>query len=259
MLPFSRTKSDWVLINAEASRPTEIHPGVNLIIPASRHRGSVPLCLWALLPTHNHNRKLIEFLATCPPNSFDGSTIVAGIFTADSFLPFADFVRALGRVGISKVANFPSVAAYGAQVEKTLADVGLGFERERLTLGRFRDHGFETATVLREVEHRAAIKDDENFALIELARSDTQVFSKLFGQKKIVQRLLMTPNGTFPKSGRPPNIDGFVLAADQLGAPLTKPGSSKASVPSRSPTRPPHRLYPGGGRVGERDGTDFLS
>jgi len=227
MLPISRAKSDWVLIDAEAARPPEIHPGVNLIIPASRHRGSVPLCLWALLPTHNHNRKLIEYLDSCPPGTFGGATVVAGIFTADSFLTFADFVRALERVGISRVTNFPSVAAYGTQIEKTLADVGLGFERERQTLGRFRDHGFQTATVLREVEHRAAIKDDENFALIELARSDTQVFSKLFGQKKTVQRLLMTPNGTYPKSGRPPNIDGFVLAADQLGADLGNPRLTK--------------------------------
>jgi len=196
----------------------KIHPGVNLIIPASRHRGQVPVCLRALLPTHNHNRKLIEFLNNRPPDTFAGASIVAGIFAADSFLPFADFTRALGRAGISRITNFPTVAAYGAGVERTLADVGLGFAHERQTLGRFRELGFETATVIREAEHRTAVEDDENFALIELARSDTQVFSKLFGQKKTVQRLMMTPNGTYPKSGRPPNIDGFVLAADQLRA-----------------------------------------
>lgn len=216
MISISRANSDWALITAEAPKPVEILPGVNLLVPACRHPGGVPICLWGLLPTHNHNRKLIEFLNTCPAGAFAGNTIVAGIFAADSFLPFADFARALERVGISRVTNFPTVSALGAQVGKTLTDVGLGFERERQTLGRFRGQGFETATVLRETEHRAAIDDDENFALIELARSDTQVFSKLFGQKKSVERLLMTPNGTYPKSGRPPNIDGFVLAADAL-------------------------------------------
>ncbi|VAW10184.1 hypothetical protein MNBD_ALPHA09-648 [hydrothermal vent metagenome] len=212
MVPISRAKTDWALIAAEVSRPVDIRPGVNLIIPASRHPGGVPLCLWALLPTHNHNRRLIDFLNGCPTDTFAGHTVVAGIFAADSFLPYADFVRALARAGISRVTNFPTVAAYGARVGETLTDVGLGFERELQTLCRFRAHGFETATVIREVEHKAAIEGDENFALIELARSDTQVFSKLFGQKKSVTRLMMTPNATHPKSGRPPNIDGFVLA-----------------------------------------------
>lgn len=211
-----RAKSDWVLVTAEAAAAVEIYPGVNLLVPACGHPDSVPLCLWALLPTHNHNRKLIDVLNFSPAGAFAGHQIVAGIFAADSFLPFADFVRALSRVGISRVTNFPTVAAYGAQVGETLSDVGLGFESERRTLCRFRAEGFETAAVIREADHRAMIEDDANFALIELARSDTQVFSKLFGQKKSVTRLLMTPNGTHPKSGRPPNIDGFVLAADEL-------------------------------------------
>lgn len=221
MDPISRADSDWVLIAVEAPGPVEIHPGVNLIVPAGRRRGGVPLCLRGLLPTHNHNRKLIEYLNDCPADTFADHTIVAGIFAADSFLPFADFVRALARAGISRVTNFPTVSAYGPQIGDTLTDVGLGFERERQTLCRFRAHGFKTACAIREVRHKAMIEDDDNFTLIELARSDTQVFSKLFGQKKSVTRLMMTPNGTFPKSGRPPNIDGFVLAADTLNQART--------------------------------------
>lgn len=216
MAVISRSQSDWVLMCAQTLVPGSMHPGVTLVVPACPHPAGVPVCLWGVLPTHNHNRELIELLNQCPAGAFTGDIVVAGIFAADSFLPFADLVRALTRVGVSRVTNFPTVSVLGALVGKTLSDVGLGFERERQTLDRFRAQGFETATVIREVEHRAAVEGDENFALIELARSDTQVFSKLFGQKKSTARLLMTPNGTYPKSGRPPNIDGFVLTADEL-------------------------------------------
>ncbi len=205
-----------MLITADNYAQLATHSGVSLIVPICKRTADVPLCMQALLPIYSYNRHLIGFLKSCPAGAFIGHRVVVGIFAADSFLPFADLQRALKRVGIKQVTNFPTVSAYGVAVEKTLMDVGLGFARECAVLSRFRKQGFETATVIREVEHRTAVEDDENFALIELAQSDTQVFSKLFARKLSAQRLFMTPNASRPESGPPPNVDGLILSADNL-------------------------------------------
>ncbi len=216
MIAISRIQSDWTLILAETGERIDIRPGTNMIVPAPSRPGEVPLCLRGLLPTHNHNRNLIDLLNSCPVNAFAGHAVVAAIFAADSFLPFIDIVRAMRRAGIRKVTNFPTVSAYGPLVETALSDVGLGVELEFEILARFRNSAFETAATLREVKHQKAAIEAGNFAVIELARSDKQVFSRLSTQKNAVPTLFMTPDASAPLSGRPPNTDGLVLTRDQF-------------------------------------------
>jgi len=205
---------NWCIITVEACKRVVFSQETYLIVPMPKQMNRIPLCLSGLLPTHNHNRKLIKLLGDLQQGFFAEHNVVAGLFAADSFLPFADMVGALEAAGIRKVVNFPTVGAYGTLIGKTLTDVGLGFEREYETLCRFRKCGFETAVVLAEVSHKAIAREEDNFALIELARSDKQVFSKLFTQKTITQRFFLTPDATLPRSGKPPNIEGLVLVAE---------------------------------------------
>ncbi len=216
MSAITRTPLDWTLILAGSCEQIDIRPGTSMIVPASPRTGGVPLSLRGLLPTHNHNRNLIDLLNSCPVNAFAGHSFVAAIFAADSFLPFTDMVRAMQRVGIRKVTNFPTVCAYGPFVETALSDVGLGIELEFEILARFRNSAFETAATLREVKHQKAAIEAGSFAVIELARSDKQVFSRLSMQKNAVKTLFMTPDASAPLSGRPPNTDGLVLTWDQF-------------------------------------------
>ncbi len=213
MMQNADIEPNWRIISLDGGKCIKLSSQTYIIVPKLQQMDGIPLCLSGLLPTHNHNRKLVKLLSDLRKGFFAPHNIVAGVFAADSFLPFVDLVAALEHAGINKVVNFPTVAAYGTLIGKTLSDVGLGFEREYETLCRLRECGFETAVVLAEISHKHMAPEEDNFALIELARSDRQVFSKLFNQKSATQRLFLTPNGTLPKSGKPPNIEALVLGA----------------------------------------------
>lgn len=208
-----RADASWNLIVTSDPNDMTLQETTNFLAPVPGQPSQVPLCLRALLPMYNYNRMLVRFLDACPVGMFARHTIVAGVFGADCFFPFADITRAFERHSIELVANFPTIVAYGQTVGNTLADVGLGFDRECDTLSRFRQRGFKTAMTIRHADEKTLAESFENFALIELAQSENQVFSKLFGQQTMKQRMFLTPNGRAPISGQPPNVDGLILAA----------------------------------------------
>ena len=207
----SRIDTDWKLITSETPEALTVGFGTHFLVPEPSQPKQVPLCFRLLLPIRDYNARLVEVLNACPIGRFDGCDIVVGIFAADSFFPFVNIIRALERHKITAVANFPTVLAYGPVIEKTLDQAGLGFTRECTTLSKFRDHGYMTAVMIRSQEQKKNSEAADNFALIELAYSENQADSKLFGRREKALRMYLTPRGLFPKSGRPANIDGIIF------------------------------------------------
>ena len=96
------------------------------------------------------------------------------MFAADPFINVREMTSALARVGIERVANFPSVAQYGKAFEQSLSEVGLGVQRELAILAEFRKFGFKTYLTL--AGHPQADLDAEGHVgfLIAISFDDMQ-------------------------------------------------------------------------------------
>ena len=118
------------------------HLGFHLLAPA-RPSGALPLELEALLPNRRHNDDLIAGLQPLLSEAGAQGGAIAAVFAADPFINVREMTSALARVGIERVANFPSVAQYGKAFEQSLSEVGLGVRRELAILAEFRKFGLQ--------------------------------------------------------------------------------------------------------------------
>ena len=120
-----------------------------LFVP-SRLNGALPLELEALLPNRRHNEDLMAGLQPSIGETSGRSGAIAAVFAADPFINVRQMTSVLARVGIERVANFPSVAQYGKAFEQSLSEVGLGVHRELAILAQFRKLGLQTYQTLAE-------------------------------------------------------------------------------------------------------------
>lgn len=125
------------------------HRDWNLFAPA-RPSSALPAELEALLPNRRHNDDLMAGLQSPLGEASVEDGAIAAVFAADPFINVREMTSALARVGIARVANFPSVAQYGKAFEQSLSEVGLGVERELAILAQFRRLGLRTYQTLAE-------------------------------------------------------------------------------------------------------------
>ena len=156
------------------ARPrVQSHRGVCLVAPA-RPYGALPLELEALLPNRRHNDDLMAGLQPSIGEASGRSSAIAAVFAADPFINVRQMTSVLARVGIERVANFPSVAQYGKAFEQSLSEVGLGVQRELAILAQFRKLGLQTYQTL--AEHPVPGFDPDGHAgfLIAISFDDVQ-------------------------------------------------------------------------------------
>jgi len=146
----------------------------NLFAPA-RPSGALPSELEALLPNRRHNDDLMAGLQSSLGKASVEDGAIAAVFAADPFINVHEMTSALTRVGVGRVANFPSVAQYGEAFEQSLSEVGLGVQRELAILARFRELGLQTYQTL--AEHPQASFDPDGHAgfLIAISFDDMHV------------------------------------------------------------------------------------
>ncbi len=144
-----------------------------LVVPARLH-GALPLELEALLPNRRHNDDLMAGLQPSICAESDRSGAIAAVFAADPFINVRQMTSVLARVGIERVANFPSVTQYGKAFEQSLSEVGLGVQRELAILAQFRKLGLQTYQTL--AEHPVAGFDPHGHAgfLITISFDDME-------------------------------------------------------------------------------------
>ncbi len=146
--------------------PRDLSDCVGRLFVPSRLHGALPLELEALLPNRRHNDDL---MAGLQPSIGEASGAIAAVFAADPFINVRQMTSVLTRVGIERVANFPSVAQYGKAFEQSLSEVGLGVQRELAILVQFRKLGLQTYQTL--AEHPVANFDPDGHAGFLIANS----------------------------------------------------------------------------------------
>jgi len=129
--------------------PKDVSCGCSLIAPA-RSPGALPAELEALLPNRRHNDDLMAGLQSSLGEASAVRGAIAAVFAADPFINIREMTSTLAKVGIERVANFPSVAQYGKAFEQSLSEVGLGVKREQAILEQFRKLGLQTYQTLAE-------------------------------------------------------------------------------------------------------------
>jgi len=151
-------------------------PSWRLIAPAWPS-GPLPAELEALLPNRRHNDDLMVGLQSSLGQASVARDAIAAIFAADPFINVREMASTLAKVGIERVANFPSVAQYGRAFEQSLSEVGLGVKREQAILEQFRKLDLQTYQTL--AEHPQAGFDPDGHAGFLIAISFDDMHSAI--------------------------------------------------------------------------------
>jgi hypothetical protein len=96
--------------------------------------------LVGLLPVMDVNSAMFDALRQCPP----AVGAIAGLMLADPFLRVRDAELELGRAGVTRVANYPTVQLIDGETARAFDSAEVGVGREVQMLSAFREAGFQT-------------------------------------------------------------------------------------------------------------------
>lgn len=144
------------------------HDDVATLLSPITARLPAPLAdLASSLPIGDANGELLESLRG--RGDFPART-VAGVLATDPFRLADDLLEMLRQRGCNRVANWPSTAMLGGELEQALAHSGLGYAEEMGFLARARQQGFETlAVITREQQLVSALAAQPSRLLIAVA------------------------------------------------------------------------------------------
>lgn len=99
----------------------------------------------SVLATHDNNETLLEHLSACRKSL--SANIYAGVLAIDPLRDTGQLIRQLKATGVAGVINFPSTSFIDGEAGTTLAQLGMGVDREIEFLKACGEAGLRTAGV----------------------------------------------------------------------------------------------------------------